>query len=156
MIVNKKVDTKLAVAISIFPKRAPGGSGSSRVSSSASQSAAAARVLTQALCKCFSQKKIIHSLIMHFFQIIGTIYYHSRTRLFPLTPHRRRICRPLVNFFYNSFASKCTKRAAIKNAMVVLGRILQNEVAAMCSDNFESILRLKIKDSVKDINHILS
>ena len=44
MIVNKKVDAKLAVAISIFPKRAPGGSGGSRVSSSASQSAAAARV----------------------------------------------------------------------------------------------------------------
>ena len=46
MIVNlhKKVDAKSAVAISIFPKRAPGGSGSSRVSSSANQSAAAARV----------------------------------------------------------------------------------------------------------------
>ena len=46
MIVNlhKKVDAKLAVAISIFPKGAPGGSGSSRVSSSASQSAPAARV----------------------------------------------------------------------------------------------------------------
>ena len=37
-----------------------------------------------------------------------------------------------------------------------MGQILQNEVAAMCSDNFESILRLKIKDSVKDINHIIS
>ena len=44
------------------------------------------------------------------------------------------------------------KRAAIKNAIVVsMGRILQNEVAAICSDNFESILRLKTKDSVKDI-----
>ena len=49
------------------------------------------------------------------------------------------------------------KRAAIKNAIVVsMGRILQNEVAAICSDNFESILRLKTKDSVKDINHIIS
>ena len=28
-----------------------------------------------------------------------------------------------------------------------------DEVAAMCSDNFESILRLKTKDSVKDNNH---
>ena len=46
MIVNlhKKVDAKLAVAISILPKRAKGGSGSSRASSNASQSAAAARV----------------------------------------------------------------------------------------------------------------
>ena len=82
---------------------------------------------------------------MHFFQIIGN--------LFPLTPHRRRICRPFVNKIYNSFASKCMKRAAIKNAMVVsMGRILRNEVAAMCSDNFESILSLKTKDSVKYIN----
>ena len=49
------------------------------------------------------------------------------------------------------------KRAAIKIAIVVsMGRILQNEVAAICSDNFESILRLKTKDSVKDINHIIS
>ena len=49
------------------------------------------------------------------------------------------------------------KRAAIKNAIVVsMGRILQNEIAAICSDNFESILRLKTKDSVKDINHIIS
>ena len=37
-----------------------------------------------------------------------------------------------------------------------MGQILQNEVAAMCSANFESILRLKIKDSVKDINHIIN
>ena len=65
--------------------------------------------------------------------------------------------RPLVKKNYNSFASKCMKRAAIKNAMVVsMGRILQNQVAAMCSDNFESILRLKTKDSVKDINYIIS
>ena len=102
MIVNlhKKVDAKLAVAISIFPKRAPGGSGSSRVSSSASQSAAAARVhpsiasdpsTPPVAVSAFHKKKIIHSLIMHFFQIIGTIYYRSRTRLFPLTPHRRHI-----------------------------------------------------------------
>ena len=81
MIVNlhKKVDAKLAVAISILPKRAPGGSGSSRVSSSASQNAAAARVhpsmasdsSTPPVAVSAFHKKCIYSLIMHFFQIIG-------------------------------------------------------------------------------------
>ena len=58
---------------------------------------------------------------------------------------------------YNSFASKCMKGASIKNAMVTtIGRILQSEIAALCSDNVDSIMRLKTKGSVKDFNHIIS
>ena len=58
---------------------------------------------------------------------------------------------------YNSFASQCMKGASIKNAMVAtIGRILQSEIAALCSDDFDSIMRLKTKGSVKDFNHIIS
>ena len=58
---------------------------------------------------------------------------------------------------FNSFASKCMKGASIKNAMVTaIGRILQSEIAALCSDEFDSIMRLKTKGSVKDFNHIIS
>ena len=49
---------------------------------------------------------------------------------------------------YNSFASKCMKRASIKNAMVTA----IGEIAALCSDDFDSIMRLK----TKDFNHIIS
>ena len=56
---------------------------------------------------------------------------------------------------YNSFASKCMKGASIKNAMMTtIGRILQSEIAALCSDDFDSIMRLKTKGLVKDFNHI--
>ena len=34
--------------------------------------------------------------------------------------------------------------------------ILQSEIAALCSDDFDSIMRLKTKGSVKDFNHIIS
>ena len=58
---------------------------------------------------------------------------------------------------YNSFASKCMKGASIRNAMVTtIGWILQSEIAALCSDDFDSIMRLKTKGSVKDFNHIIS
>ena len=42
------------------------------------------------------------------------------------------------------------KGVSIKNAMVTtIGRILQSEIAALCSDDFDSIMRLKTKGSVK-------
>ena len=49
------------------------------------------------------------------------------------------------------------KGASIKYAMVTtIGRILQTEIEALCSDDFDSIMRLKLKGSVKDFNHIIS
>ena len=49
------------------------------------------------------------------------------------------------------------KGASIKNAMVTaIGRILLSEIAALCSDDFDSIMRLKTKGSVKDFNHIIN
>lgn len=51
----------------------------------------------------------------------------------------------------DKFATQCVKKnKATKTAIVkVMGRVLQSEVAVICSDNFQSITR----DSVKDFHH---
>ena len=49
------------------------------------------------------------------------------------------------------------ERSINKIAMVTtICRILQSEITALCSDDFDSIVRLKTKGSVKDFNHIIS
>ena len=40
--------------------------------------------------------------------------------------------------------------------VTTIGRILQSEISALCSDDFDSIMRLKTNGSVKDYNHIIS
>lgn len=58
---------------------------------------------------------------------------------------------------YNSFASQCMKGGSVRKFMVTaIGRILRNEIAMLCCDNFDSIMRVKTKDSVKDFDLIIS
>ena len=68
------------------------------------------------------------------------------------------MCRPLLRTNYNSFAAQCVKKNETTRAAIVkvIGQLLQSEVATICSDNFQSILRLKTTDSVKNFNHIVS
>ncbi len=59
---------------------------------------------------------------------------------------------------YNSFAAQCMKKNKSTRAAIVkvVSQLLLSEVAAICSDNFQSILRSKTKDFVQDFHHIVS
>lgn len=86
------------------------------------------------------------------------IHYPRKSKVYTVTPTRRRICKPLVRRSYNSFAIQCVKKnQATKRAIVnVMGQVLRSEVAAICSDDFDSITRQKSIDSVKNFKHVLT
>ena len=57
---------------------------------------------------------------------------------------------------YNSFARQCLKKRATKATLVkVMGQVLQRKVAGISSDDFNSITRLKSKDSVRDFKTVI-
>ncbi len=76
--------------------------------------------------------------------------------MYTVTPNRRRICRPLVRRSYTSFAIQCVKKnQATKQAVVnVVGQVLRSEIAAICSDNFNSIMRDKSVMSVQNFKNV--
>ena len=66
-----------------------------------------------------------------------------------MTPGRRCICKSLIRKNYPSFAKKCVQNVVSRKALVkIIGRTLTTEVAAMCSQRFDSILRTKCKESM--------
>lgn len=84
------------------------------------------------------------------------MHYRSRTRSYVLTPARRRICKPLVRHSFNSFAIESVKRnKSTRDAIVkVLGQILHNEIASLCSDDFDSIMKKKEVNYLKNFENI--
>ena len=76
----------------------------------------------------------------------------KKSKVYAITPTRRRIFKPLVRKSYTSFAVQCVKRnQATKHAIVnVIGQVLRNELAAICSDSFDSITRNKSIASVQN------
>ena len=61
--------------------------------------------------------------------------------MYTITPRRRKFFKILVRTSYKSFAIQCVKKnKATKAAIVrVLGQVLQTEIAAVSSDDFESL-----------------
>ena len=81
--------------------------------------------------------------MMHHLQ--AKIFYPSRPQTYNVTPMRRLLCKPLVRKCYRKFAVNCIRKNTLTNAALVevIGQDLQREVAAICSDNFNSITRQK-------------
>ncbi len=79
----------------------------------------------------------------------ATIHYKSKPLSYHVTPRRRHICKSLVRRNYQSFATKCVQNVVSRKALVkTIGRMLNKEVAALCSLKFDSILRTKCKESM--------
>ncbi len=59
---------------------------------------------------------------------------------------------------YTSFAIQCVKKnQATKHAVVnVVGQVLRSEIAAICSDNFNSIMRDKSVMSVQNFKNVVT
>lgn len=67
-----------------------------------------------------------------------------------MTPARRQICKPLIRKNFPTFAKKCVQNTTTRKAMVkTMGRILNKEVARMCSNKFNSVLKSKTKESLE-------
>lgn len=82
------------------------------------------------------------------------IFYHSKPQSYIVTPTRRRICRPLIRKNYKSFAVNCLRNKTTKKDVVeCIGLELRSEVAAICSDRFNSITTQKSKSAIKNFSH---
>lgn len=83
------------------------------------------------------------------------IFYSCKPKSYYVTPTRRCICKPLIRKSYRSFAvhslrgNKRTRAAIVKE----VGRELRQEVAAICSDTFKSVMRQKSKAAIKKFHH---
>ena len=86
--------------------------------------------------------------------IQARIFYRSKPQSYIVTPTRRRICRPLIRRSYKSFAVNCLQNKSTRAVLVKrIGQELKGEVAAICSDRYNSITRQKTKSAVKDFGH---
>lgn len=84
------------------------------------------------------------------------IFYRSRPQTYNVTPTRRRICKPLIRRSYRSFAVNCVRKNKVTKAAIVkiIGQELQSEIAAICSDDFNSITRQKSNRALQDFSHV--
>ena len=85
------------------------------------------------------------------------MHYKSRTKSFRLTPSRRRLCRPLIRSSFDSFAIHAIKRNNRTRVTIlkVMGEIIQKEVAMLCSNDFNSIMKQKDVNCYKNIDAII-
>lgn len=86
------------------------------------------------------------------------MHYRSRTRLYVLSPSRRWICKPLLRDSLNAFAiqsvkqNKSTRKAILK----VVSQLLHSEVACLCSDDFDSFMKQKWMQCLKNFETIVT
>ena len=73
--------------------------------------------------------------------------------MYTITPRRRKLFKPLVRTSYKSFAIQCVKKNKVTKAGIVrvLGQVLQPEIAAVSSDDFESLTRDKSKEALQKV-----
>ena len=83
-------------------------------------------------------------------------FYPSRSQTYTVTPTRRRICKPLIRRSYRSFAVNSVQKNKITRAAIVktIGQELQKEVAAICSDDFNSVTRQKPQSVIENFSHV--
>lgn len=81
-----------------------------------------------------------------------TVHYSKKPRSYVMTPSHRRICKPLVR------SSRCAARQCLKDVRIrkyiiqCIGLILQNEIAALCSDKVTSVLRSHTAKSLENFS----
>ena len=85
------------------------------------------------------------------------MHYKSKMKSYRLTLTRRRLCRPLIRSSLNSFAIQAVKRNASTRAIIVkvVGEMLHKEVACLCSDDLNSIMKQKDVNCYKKFDMII-
>ena len=85
------------------------------------------------------------------------MHYKSKMKSYRLTPTRRRLCRSLIRSSLNSFAIQAVKRNASTRAIIVkvVGEMLHKEVACLCSDDLNSIMKQKDVNCYKKFDMII-
>ena len=78
--------------------------------------------------------------------------------MYTITPRRRKLFKPLVHTSYKSFAIQCVKKNKVTKAAIVrvLGQVLQTEIAAVSSDDFESLTRDKSKEALLNFEKVVA
>ena len=64
----------------------------------------------------------------------------------------------MVRTSYKSFAIQCVKKNKVTKAAIVrvLGQVLQTEIAAVSSDDFESLTRDKSKEALLNFEKVVA
>lgn len=79
-----------------------------------------------------------------------TVFYSKKPRSYLMTPSRRRICKPLARGSRCALARQCLRDCSIRKYIIKgLGLALQHELASLCSDMAESVLRDKHTQAIE-------
>ncbi len=83
------------------------------------------------------------------FFLQATIHNKSVAKSFKITQSRRKICKPLVRRNFQSFSIKCFENVVTRKAIIkkICG-MLRQEVAAICSDNYSTVMRDKNSEAL--------
>lgn len=83
------------------------------------------------------------------FFLQATIHYKSVAKSFKITPSRRKICKPLIRRNFQSFSIKCFENVVTRKAIIkkICG-MLRQEVSAICSDNYSTVMRDKNSEAL--------
>ncbi len=83
------------------------------------------------------------------FFLQATIHYKSVAKSFKITPSRRKICKPLIRRNFQSFSIKCFENIVTRKAIIkkICG-MLRQEVSAICSDNYSTVMRDKNSEAL--------
>ncbi len=92
---------------------------------------------------------VLYTKIICFFFLQATIHYKSVAKSFKVTPSRRKICKPLIRRNFQSFSIKCFENVVTRKAIIkkICG-MLRQEVAAICSDNYSTVMRDKNSEAL--------
>ncbi len=88
---------------------------------------------------------VLYTKIICILFLQATIHYKSVAKSFKVTPSRRKICKPLIRRNFQSFSIKCFEN-------VVTRKAIRQEVAAICSDNYSTVMRDKNSEALIEID----
>lgn len=78
------------------------------------------------------------------------VFYPKRPKSYYMTPSRRRICKPLVRGSRCALARRCLKDRVVRKYITKgVGLSLQHEIASLCSDKVNSVLRDKSAQAIE-------
>ena len=71
-----------------------------------------------------------------------TVSYPSKPKNFTITPSRRKLCKQLARRQHKGTAKQCLSHNLIRqNVVKEMGKIVQKEIALLCSDKVTSVLQ---------------
>lgn len=95
---------------------------------------------------------ILFYIVMHIIspeQMQVTVSY-KKTKSYLMTPSRKGICKTIARRSHSALARRCLENSEIRKYILKgVSQLLKREIAVLCSDSIESVLRDKSNDALK-------